>query len=111
MIVGLLFRCYTVDDGHDVGDVGRVVVVDIGLDVACSSCDLVDDGYDVGDIDTPVLVDISSIDGSSRSVLLDDVLASFPCCLDDKKPSQAKLISIFLEGLKNRTLYAHLYAC
>ena len=33
------------------------------------------------------------------------------CCLDDEKPSQARLISIFLEGLKNWTLYTHLYAC
>ena len=32
-------------------------------------------------------------------------------CPEEEKPSQARLISIFLEGLKNRTLYAHLYAC
>ena len=32
-------------------------------------------------------------------------------CPDDEKPSQARLISIFLEGLKSRTLYKHLYAC
>ena len=32
-------------------------------------------------------------------------------CPDSEKPSQARLISIFLEGLKSRTLYAHLYAC
>ena len=31
-------------------------------------------------------------------------------CPDEEKPSQARLISAFLEGLKNRTLYAHLYA-
>ena len=31
-------------------------------------------------------------------------------CLDEEKPSQARLISVFLEGLKNRTLHAHLYA-
>ena len=31
-------------------------------------------------------------------------------CPHDEKPSQARLISIFLEGLKNRTLHAHLYA-
>ena len=31
-------------------------------------------------------------------------------CLKDKKPSQGKLISIFLEGLRNKTLHAHLYA-
>ena len=32
-------------------------------------------------------------------------------CLDDEKPSKAKLISMVLEGLENWTLYAHLYAC
>ena len=31
-------------------------------------------------------------------------------CPDDEKPSQARLISVFLEGLRNRTLHAHLYA-
>ena len=30
-------------------------------------------------------------------------------CLEDEKPSQAHLISIFLEGLRNKTLHAHLY--
>ena len=30
---------------------------------------------------------------------------------DKEKPSEARLISIFVEGLKNQTLYAHLYAC
>ena len=33
------------------------------------------------------------------------------CSPDEEKPSQARLISMFLEGLKNWTLYAHLYAC
>ena len=31
-------------------------------------------------------------------------------CPDDEKPSQSRLISIFLEGLKNKMLHAHLYA-
>ena len=31
-------------------------------------------------------------------------------CPDDEKPSQNRLISIFLEGLKNTTLHDHLYA-
>ena len=30
--------------------------------------------------------------------------------LHDEKPSQARLISIFLEGLRNKMLHAHLYA-
>ena len=30
-------------------------------------------------------------------------------CLDDEKPSQKRLISIFLVGLQNKTLHAHLY--
>lgn len=32
------------------------------------------------------------------------------CCPDDEKPSQGRLISIFLEGLRNKTLHVHLYA-
>ena len=32
-------------------------------------------------------------------------------CLDDEKASQARLISSFLEGLRNWMLYAHLYTC
>ena len=31
-------------------------------------------------------------------------------CLDHEKPSQNKIVSIFLEGLKNTTLHDHLYA-
>ena len=31
-------------------------------------------------------------------------------CPIEEKPSQARLISIFLEGLQNKTLHAHLYA-
>ena len=31
-------------------------------------------------------------------------------CLKDKKPSQGELVSIFLEGLRDKTLHAHLYA-
>ena len=31
-------------------------------------------------------------------------------CPIEKKPSQSKLISIFLEDLKDKTLYKHLYA-
>ena len=31
-------------------------------------------------------------------------------CPTDEKPSQARLISIFLEGLRNKMLHAHLYA-
>ena len=31
-------------------------------------------------------------------------------CPNEEKPSQARLISVFLEGLKNKTLHAHLYA-
>ena len=31
-------------------------------------------------------------------------------CLDEEKPSQTRLISVFLEGLRNTTLHAHLYA-
>ena len=31
-------------------------------------------------------------------------------CPIDEKPSQSKLVSIFLEGLKDKTLYKHLYA-
>ena len=30
-------------------------------------------------------------------------------CPDDEKPSQKRLISIFLESLRNKTLHAHLY--
>ena len=31
-------------------------------------------------------------------------------CPDEEKPSQARLISVFLEGLKDKMLHAHLYA-
>ena len=31
-------------------------------------------------------------------------------CPDEEKPSQARLLNVFLEGLKNKTLHAHLYA-
>lgn len=31
-------------------------------------------------------------------------------CPDDEKPSQGRLISILLEGLRNKMLHAHLYA-
>ena len=31
-------------------------------------------------------------------------------CPTDEKPGQKRLISIFLEGLRNKTLHAHLYA-
>ena len=31
-------------------------------------------------------------------------------CPNKKKPSQKRLISIFLEGLRNKILHAHLYA-
>lgn len=31
-------------------------------------------------------------------------------CPDDEIPSQKRLVSIFLEGLQNKTLHAHLYA-
>ena len=31
-------------------------------------------------------------------------------CPSDKKPSQGRLISLFLEGLRNKVLHAHLYA-
>ena len=31
-------------------------------------------------------------------------------CPIEEKPSQSKLVSIFLEGLKDKTLYKHLYA-
>ena len=30
-------------------------------------------------------------------------------CPDNEKPSQERLIFVFLEGLRNRTLYTHLY--
>ena len=30
-------------------------------------------------------------------------------CPGDEKPSQKRLISIFLAGLRNKTLHAHLY--
>ena len=31
-------------------------------------------------------------------------------CPADEKPSQGRLISLFLEGLRNKVLHAHLYA-
>ena len=31
-------------------------------------------------------------------------------CPEDEKPSQSRLVSIFLDGLKNSTLHSHLYA-
>ena len=31
-------------------------------------------------------------------------------CPNDEKPSQGRLISVFLEGLRNKMLHAHLYA-
>ena len=31
-------------------------------------------------------------------------------CPIEEKPSQSKLVSVFLEGLKDKTLYKHLYA-
>ena len=31
-------------------------------------------------------------------------------CPSDEKPSQGRLVSLFLEGLQNKVLHAHLYA-